>query len=485
MTTSRKIPPRLNSRIPLILLIAVFFVTGPIVEAGNAGSAAAKRSGPNIVLILIDDLGYMDVGPTGRGDIDTPNIDLLAGQGMTWTNAYSASAVCSPTRAALMSGKSPARVHFSGHITSIGRHRHPDNSRIIPPDDLMDLQYGEVSLAEIVKPAGYRTISLGKWHIGREGYWPEDQGFDINIGGWTHGSPPSHFYPYQSDKDWNPSIPTLAEGQPGEYLTDRLTDEAIAFIGENRNRPFLVYLSHYAVHTPLEAPPDLVQKYEQRLGKKGPVDPVYAAMVEAVDDSVGKIIAALDALELADETMVIFASDNGADARYTDNRPFREGKGHLYEGGLRVPLFIRWPGHIRPGTLSDTLTTSMDLHATISDVVSGSVKGTGIDGISLVPDFAHSLEEFSRTLYWYYPHYSPHDNVPGAAIREGNLKLIEFYDPVSLELYDLSSDPGETRNLADEFPAEAMRLKNKLNQWLADSGTILHTPNPAFKEPAQ
>jgi arylsulfatase A-like enzyme len=464
------------------LICGLLTILSPVCFAGNHGQESASSRKPNIVLILIDDLGYRDVGPTGRGDIDTPHIDQLAREGMTWTNAYSASPVCSPTRAALMSGKSPARVHFSGHITAIGRHRHPADSRIIPPDDLMDLPHEEISLAEVVKPSGYRSISLGKWHIGREGFWPESQGFDVNVGGWTHGSPPSHFYPYRNDSDWNASIPTLAEGKRGEYLTDRLTDETISFMQESKDQPFLVYLSHYAVHTPLQAPEDLVRKYENRFGKDGPVDPTYAAMVEAVDNGVGRIMAALRSLDLEQSTMVIFASDNGADARYTDNRPFREGKGHLYEGGIRVPLIIRWPGHIVPGTLSDTLTTSEDLFSTISDVVPDALKGTGLDGISLVPDFSHDFEDRARTLYWYYPHYSPHKNAPGAAIREGNLKLIESYDPVFIELYDLSSDPGETRNIADDFPAAANRLQEKLNRHLVESGTIMPTPNPAFKQ---
>lgn len=463
---------------PLICGLLAFLGTDCL--AGNSQHAPVSSGKPNIVLILIDDLGYRDVGPTGRGDIDTPHIDQLAREGMTWTNAYSASPVCSPTRAALMSGKSPARVHFSGHITAIGRHRHPAKSRIIPPNDLMDLLHEEISLAEVVKPAGYRSISLGKWHIGREGFWPESQGFDVNIGGWTHGSPPSHFYPYRNDSDWNASIPTLAEGEPGEYLTDRLTHEAIAFMEENKFQPFLVYLSHYAVHTPLQAPAELVSKYEKRFGEDGRVDPTYAAMVEAVDRGVGEIMQALETLDLAENTILIFASDNGADARYSDNRPFREGKGHLYDGGLRVPLFVRWPGRIPPGTLSDTLTTSEDLFVTISDVVTDAVKDTGLDGMSLLPDFGHSIEDESRTLYWYYPHYSPHKNVPGAAIREGNLKLIEFYDPVSVELYDLSSDPSESNNLAEAFPAEVKRLKGKLDQYLDACGTIMPTANPAF-----
>ena len=214
-----------------------------------------EKSLPNFVILLIDDLGAMDVGCYGQKYIESPNIDRLASEGMRWRNAYSSCPVCSPTRVAILTGRNPARVHFTGHITAIGRHRYPENGRIIPPQDLMHIPLEETTLAEALKPLGYTSASIGKWHVGEEGYWPLDQGFDINIGGWTHGSPPSHFYPYKDpNKEWNPSIPTLSGGTEGEYLTDRLTDEAMAFIKANKDRPFLVYLPYYAVHTPLEAP---------------------------------------------------------------------------------------------------------------------------------------------------------------------------------------------------------------------------------------
>jgi arylsulfatase A-like enzyme len=307
---------------------------------------------------------------------------------MRWTNAYSACPVCSPTRAALLTGKSTAKVHFTGHITAIGRHRYPEKGRIIPPDDLMYLPHEEILIPEALKSSGYKSISIGKWHVGHEGYYPTDQGFDINIGGWTHGSPPSHFFPYKdANKDWNPSIPTLQGGADGEYLTDRLTDEAIKFIEENRENPFLVYLTHYAVHTPLEAPEELVEKYQSIL-KGTKIDPVYAAMVESVDSNIGRLLQRIDNLKLDKNTVVIFASDNGAVDKTSDNAPFRKGKGHLYEGGIRVPFIMRWPGKIKEGTISDNPTISQDIFPTIVDIIGPKAQmGTLFDGRSLVPDF--------------------------------------------------------------------------------------------------
>ncbi len=378
----------------------------------------------NFLIILIDDLGSQDLGCYGQAYISTPNIDKLAREGMRWTNAYAACPVCSPSRAALLTGKSTARVHFTGHITAIRKHRYPENGRIIPPDDLMYLPHKEMLIPEVIAHLGYQSISIGKWHVGHEGFYPTDQGFDINIAGWTNGSPPSHFYPYQSSKEWNPSIPTLHGGKEGEYLTDRLTDEAIHFIENNANKPFLLYLSHYAVHTPLEAPAANVEKYESIL-KGSKIDPVYAAMVESVDTNVGRLLDRLHELELDKNTVVVFTSDNGAVEHTSDNTPFRRGKGHLYEGGIRVPLIIRWPDHISKGTISHRPTISQDIFTTLVDIagVKDDLKQP-IDGRSLVSDFAVNKSK-EIDLFWYYPHYSPQANAPGAAVRSGNFKLIQ------------------------------------------------------------
>lgn len=453
------------------------------VPKDNSNKSSEK---PNFLLFLIDDLGRQDLGCYGNDYIETPNIDLLAEQGMKWNNAYSSCPVCSPTRVALLTGKNQARVSFTGHVTRIRRHRHPDHSRIIPPNDLMQIPKEEVILPEALKPADYNSISLGKWHVGGKGYWPTDMGFDKNVAGWTHGMPPSHFYPYENpDQPWNSSIPTMEGGEPGEYLTDRLTNEAIQFIEENKKESFLVYLSHYAVHVPLQAPDDLIEKYRTKKKRTGneEIHPVYAAMVESVDRNVGRILDKLKEWDLNKNTVVIFASDNGALNRVADNSPYRSGKGHLYEGGLRVPFIMKWPGYIKAGTESNTLTQSEDIYVTIADIAGVmDHANTPLDGRSLVSDFDGREKQENIELHWYYPHYSPHGNRPGAAIRSGKWKLIEFYDPRKIELYNLEEDPGETKNLAKEVPWKVQELTGKLHQWLHETDPIMHTMNPEYEK---
>ncbi|MBS3771504.1 MAG: sulfatase [Bacteroidales bacterium] len=474
----------------LWLLLTTSMVVG-FFSCKRTNKENSKNDGsekPNFLFILIDDLGSQDLGCYGNDFIETPNIDNLAEQGIRWSNAYSSCPVSSPTRVAILTGKNQARVNFTGHISAIRQHRHPEKSRILPPNDLMQIPKEEVILPEALKPAGYKSISIGKWHVGGKGYWPTDMGFDENVAGWTHGSPPSHFYPYENpDQPWNSSIPALEGGEEGEYLTDRLTDEAIRFIEENKDQPFLVYLSHYAVHTPLQAPEALVEKYKAKKEKTGNeiINPVYAAMVESVDINVGRLIEKLDEWDLSENTVVIFASDNGAldkmgDKRVADNRPYRSGKGHLYEGGLRVPYIMKWPGHIETGSVSETLTQSEDIYATIVDIAGVKAHAnTPIDGRSLVSDFT---DEDKVELHWYYPHYSPHGNKPGATIRSGKWKLIEFYDPKQVELYNLQKDPGENNDLSEEVPWKVQELSGKLHQWLHGMNPIMHTMNPEYEK---
>jgi len=431
----------------------------------------------NILLVLVDDLGRQDLGCYGNSYIDTPAMDRLANEGMRFTNAYSSCPVCSPSRAALLTGKNPARLHFTGHITAIERHRHPEDSTIIPPDDLMYIPHEEVTIASALKPAGYTSANIGKWHVGHEGYFPTDHGFDINIAGWTHGSPPSYWDPYTSDKEWNASIPTLESREEGEYLTDRLTDDAIRFIRNHRNAPFFCFLPHYAVHTPLQAPADLVEKYRNRPNDR--IDPVYAAMVERLDHGVGRILDTLDELGLADDTAVILTSDHGALEDVADNRPFRRGKGHLYEAGIRVPLIARWPGRIEPGSVDDTPVISEDLYTTVVDIAGPKAEpGDPLDGQSLVPVLTGTGDIGERDLHWYYPHYSPQAKDPGAAIQSWPWKLIDFYDPPRIELYNLEDDIRETTNLAEKEPERTSNLQERLYRWLDDVDAIMHTPNP-------
>ncbi len=450
-----------------------------------------SKEKPNFVILLVDDLGEKDVGCYGNDFIETPNIDKLAEEGMKWTNAYSSCPVCSPTRVALLTGKNPARVNFTGHIPAVIEHRYPEHGRIIPPKNLMHIPKEEVILPEAIKPAGYKSISIGKWHVGHKGYWPTDMGFDENVGGWTHGSPPTYYYPYENpDKTWNSSIPTLnvEEGKKGQYLTDRLTDEAINFIEENRNTPFLVYLTYYAVHKPLEAPKgkSLVKKYKQKQAEtdNNRLDPVYAAMIDNLDWNIGKVLQTLNDLGLEENTVVIFASDNGAVEEIADLRPYRAGKGYLYEGGIRVPYIMKWPGHINPGTISDVPTKTEDIYATVVDIVGEDSKpNQPIDGRSLVSDFTEGVKQNNEVnMYWYFPHYVR--NQPGAAIISGQYKFIEFYDPDKFELYNLDKDAGETNDLSDseELRWKVKELQGKLRKWLHDVDPIMHTMNPNDKK---
>jgi arylsulfatase A-like enzyme len=385
-----------------------------------------------------------------------------------------------------MTGKTPARVGFTGHITAIGRHRYPEHGPIIPPDDHMNLPLSEVSLARALKPAGYVSASIGKWHLGDRDHWPLAHGFDLNVAGHTQGSPASYFFPYRNpSSEWNPDIPNLdlSRGGESEYLTDRLTDEALGFIRENREKPFFLYLPHYAVHTPLEAPADLIRKYERKLAHdNSQFDAVYAAMVERIDVSLGRLLAALDELGLAENTVVIFSSDNGGLSSSTRNRPLREGKGYLYEGGVRVPLIVRWPGRVRAASVSDEPVMGTDLYPTIVELAGDRARpGATVDGRSLLPLLSGQAATFDRDLYWYYPHYSPQAQKPGAAIRSGFYKLIEHYDPPVVELYNLETDLGEQENLARREPDVTERLLTRLHRLLAEAGTKMHRPNPNYR----
>lgn len=473
-----------------LIFTFILYAVGFLLASSYIVHAQETRPKPNFIILFVDDLGETDVGSYGNEFIETPNIDRLAAQGMSWTHAYSAAPICSPSRAALLTGKNPARIHFTGHITAIGRHRHPENSRIIPPNDLMFIPKDEVLLPEAIAPAGYKSISIGKWHVGPQGYWPTDMGFDENVAGWTHGSPPTHFFPYENpDKHWNPAIPTLKGGKEGEYLADRLTDEAIEYIHQNPVDPFLIYLPYYAVHTPLQAPEELIDKYERKqhtIDSNDKIDPIYAAMVDNLDQNVGRLMRTLDELELRKNTVVIFTSDNGAVKSTSDMGVYRDGKGFLYEGGIRVPLIIRWPGVIEPGTWSSYPAKTEDIYATIIDIAETETNSIAdIDGRSLRNHFSrsyHETNETERELYWYYPHYAPQGNNPGASIIQGKYKYLQFYDPVTSELYDLHSDPSERNNLVDDRPELVIELRGKLNKWLHDVDPIRHTINPEYTQ---
>ena len=435
--------------------------------------SSLSLSKPNILFILIDDMGWMDLGCQGNKNLHTPNIDALAKSGIRFTDAYAPAPVCSPTRAAIMTGQSPARLQITNHLPHQDRFT-PKSSKLLPARMLNHLPLKYVTLAEkLKKDAGYATAFIGKWHLytGRnEKYNPLNQGFDINIGGCSYGGPPTFFDPYRID--------FLANRKKGEYLPDRLADETIAFITKQQsaNKPFFVALWNYTVHWPMEAPADLLKKYKN-LPVRGYRDYRYAAMIEAMDNAVGKVLNSLDNLNLTDETLVIFSSDNGPFGGVGDASPLRADKGHLYEGGIRVPLIIRWPGKIKPKTLDETPVILTDLYPTILEV-SGIDSNVNypVDGKNLLPLLKERKKLNNRSLFWHYPNFAFHrDNRLGSAIREGDYKLLHFYDNDSIELYNLRKDISETNDLSRELPQLALKLKNKLESLLKESGAAMPT----------
>lgn len=452
---------------------------------------AAERM-PNIVFILTDDLGWADLGCYGSTFYDTPNLDKLAKTGMRFTDAYAACNVCSPTRASIMTGKYPARLRITDWLPG-----KPDGPRqkLNRPVIQQFLPLTEVTFAEALKEAGYQTAFFGKWHLGDEPkYFPDHQGFDVNVGGCGRGHPPSYFSPYD--------IPTLKDGPKGEYLNDRLTDETIAYMEKAKDKPFLVYLAHYAVHTPLQAKPEAIEKYKEKAAKlkaQGPVfgtehdkkvrliqsNPIYGAMVASLDESVGRVLEKITELGLDRETIVIFTSDNGGlsinEGTPTSNLPLRAGKGWAYEGGVREPLIVRWPGVTKPDSTSGGQVISTDYYPTLLEMVGLPPRPQQhLDGVSIVPLLkGGTLPE--RPLFWHYPHYANQGGSPNGVVRLGDFKLIEWYEDMSTELYDLKSDVSEHTDLSARFPEKSAELTKLLHDWRKSVDAQMPTPNPNYK----
>ncbi|MCH7873262.1 MAG: sulfatase, partial [Planctomycetes bacterium] len=400
---------------------------------------------PNVVIILVDDLGWTDLTCFGSRYYETPNIDRLARQGMRFTDAYAACAVCSPTRAAVLTGRYPARVGVTDWIRAgfqggprpklgdvIPEYASANPARkLICPRNGRWLPLDEVTLAEALEPAGYVSAHIGKWHLGFDDWYPDKQGFDRNIGGCDAGQPPSYFDPYYNKRQGG--IPTLTPRRAGEYLTDREADEAVAFIRENRAKPFFLYMAHYAVHTPIQAKPDLTEHYKRKAATNQR-NPKYAAMVHSVDEAVGRIMTTLDELKLADNTLIIFTSDNGGLSTSkglngpTDNAPLRSGKGFPYEGGIRVPLIVRWPAVVEPGTTSDVPVTSVDYFPTVLAAAKIELpEQRDIDGVNLLPLLSGGRAPQREAVYWHFPHYRG-SVVPYSIVRAGDWKLIKRYE---------------------------------------------------------
>ena len=442
---------------------------------------------PNILFILVDDLGYKDLGCYGSTFYDTPNLDALAATSTQFTHAYSASPVCSPTRAAIMTGKDPVRVNITDWIPGMPTFK-ADSPQLIPPDIINNLPLEEETLAEAFAAKGYKTFFAGKWHLGEtEEYWPEKQGFADNKGGHHKGSPPGGYYsPYEN--------PRLSDGPEGEYLTDRLTGESIQFLESTTNQPFFLYLAFYTVHTPIQGCNRYDDHYLQKkesLPDQGDVqifwdgnlatrvnqsDAKYAAMVRAMDENVGRLIKKLDQLGLTENTIIVFTSDNGGLATQGKNPgptavyPLRKGKGWLYEGGIRIPLLIKAAGQ-KVGIITEQPTVSMDLYPTLLQMAGLAAKpNQHQDGVNILSALYPPDETKSRTLVWHYPHYHGSSWRPGSAIRSGNWKLIEFYEDDKVELYNLAEDTSEQNDLSKTKPEIAKNLREQMHTYIKARG---------------
>jgi len=462
-----------------LLGLILFFgvgLTGP--------ARAATTRAPNIVFILIDDWGWTDGASFGSALYETPHIDRLAAQGMKFTQAYAACTVCSPTRAALLTGKYPARLHLTDWIAG---HNRP-YAKLKIPDWTQHLPLEEKTIAEALHEHGYATGIFGKWHLGGPKFYPEFQGFDVNVGGCDRGQPGAYFPPY--------GVENIKAERPGEFLTDRLTREACAFMEAHRDQPFFVYLPHYAVHTPLTGKAAVIEKYQQKIaaGKFIHTNAVYAALVESIDDSVGAVLRKLAELKLAENTIIVLTGDNGGLSGTvgpqgwrpgpTRNDPLRLGKGSAYEGGVRVPLLVKWPGVITAGTVHAAPVTSVDYFPTLLEMATGA-PAQGVDGESIVP-LLKGAEKLKRSaIFWHYPHYHPGGATPYSAVRAGDWKLIHYFEDDRLELYDLKNDLGEKNDLAGREPQRVAALRAQLDAWRKDVGAQLPTLNPAYNEARQ
>ena len=454
---------------------------------------------PCFIFILIDDLGWTDLGCYGSSFYETPNLDRLALEGMRFTHAYAACPVCSPTRASILSGKYPATVQVTNYIPG------QEKGKLLSAPYLHYLPREEKTVAAALRDGGYRTWHVGKWHLGDEPYWPQHHGFDVNVGGWSAGMPRSYFSPYHN--------PMLPDGPEGEYLTDRLTDEAIRLIENNDGRPFFLNLCYYAVHIPIQGKGDYVAKYKAKaaamgLDRKDPFeigerfpcehkkdqrvtrrrfqsDPGYAAMVESLDENVGRIVQALDAKGLTGNTVIFFTSDNGglatSEGSPTCNAPLAEGKGWMYEGGTREPLIVKWPGVTRPDSLCDVPVTSPDFYPTMLEMAAlDPIPSQHTDGLSIVPLLSGQGQPDREAIFWHYPHYGNQGGTPGCSVRAGDHKLIEFFEDGRVELYNLREDVGEDQDVSRERPELTQRLQAMLHEWQKRVGAKIPQPNPDY-----
>lgn len=457
-----------------------FGTQGYIDEQISVGETK-NNSKPNVVLLLVDDLGWRDVGFMGSKFYETPNIDNLAKEGMIFTNAYAASAVCSPTRASIQTGRYPTRIGVTdwikarfqvgkGELTVPSEYKENEVKLLRTPSNPYWMEQDEVTIAELLKEQGYFTCHIGKWHLGPDDYYPENQGYDINIAGSDMGQPVNYFDPYSNKKGVD--FPTLQPRKEGEYLVDRLADELVNVIQKNKNKPFFINMNYYAVHTPIMGKPEIINKYEAKDKMDDQTNAAYAAMVESVDDAVGKLIQALKKEKVMDNTIIIFFSDNGGLLGSTSNMPLRSGKGFPYEGGIREPMFVYWKGKIKAGSSIDLPVISVDLLPTICSLTKTPLPEIIIDGRDISPLFNN--EKLPQVpLYWHFPHYRGNDVVPYSIIRDGDWKLIKRYEGREFELFNLKKDLSESNEVSAQFPDKVIELNKKLENWLKNTNAKL------------
>jgi arylsulfatase A len=440
----------------------------------RAATSLAKR--PNIIFFLVDDLGWGDLGCYGNAFHETPNTDRLAREGSRFTNAYASAPVCSPSRASILTGRAPARLHLTQWIPGV---TYP-HKKLLEAPVALHLDLGIPTLAQMLKQAGYQTAAIGKWHLGGEGYLPENFGFDVNIAGDDHGHPPSYFGPFD--------FHNLTGYTKNDYLTDVLTQKMDDYLQQAAKKgPFFLYMAEYSVHLPLEAKLAMIEKYRRKNGGRDEPDPVYAAMIESTDMAVGSLRTVLERAGVANNTIIILTSDNGGLGfqgrnlhRIADNGELRGGKGFLYEGGIREPLIVHWPGVTNPGSLCNVPVSGADFMPTILKMTGGGPAPIPCDGLDFTSLLSDGGSPKRDTLYWHYPHYSDQGGTPSGAIREGDWKLIEFFEDGHLELYNLALDPGEQYDLASSFADRASDLRGKLRAWRKGMNAGMPTPNPEF-----
>ncbi len=472
-------------------------------------SFAYSKSKPNVILILVDDLGSMDIGCYGSSFHETPHIDQLGKEGVIFDNAYSASPICTPTRASILTGKYPSRLGITNHSGITGSQG--PKYKLIAPKPIANLPHEENTLAETLKGHGYRTAHIGKWHLQQHNlktkeFFPEAHGFDINIAGHRYGQPGSFHYPYKSKRHPSTNVPGLDDGQEGEYLTDRLTDEAIKFIDKNQDEPFFLNLWYYTVHTPIEAKKEKEEKYKKKAKalnlpknqgvpeyaswqRKYQDEPKYAGMVESLDENVSRILQKLSELQLDQNTIIIFTSDNGGlstkknKTAPTSNLPLRAGKGWIYEGGIKVPMIVRYPPITTQHYRSKEAVVSTDIYPSILDMANlPLLPEQHVDGVSIKPVLTSTEGKLDRkAIYFHYPHYHHINSMgPSGAVRMGKYKLVERYETGDIELFDMEADIGETNDLSKKLPEIAREMQGMLHQWLKDTNSPTNKINPNF-----